>query len=107
MNPNLVKLFQIAQKPERRIVGLMSGTSMDGLDIAVCRFSGSGSQTHVKLEHFDTVIFSEDIKDEIRKVFAKKEIDFQLLCLLNAWIGKLHGKMILDSLKNSVSLPTT
>lgn len=99
MNPNLAKLFHIAQKPERRIVGLMSGTSMDGLDVAVCRFSGSGSDTRVMLEHFDTIDFSEDIKDEIRKVFAKKEIDFQHLCLLNAWIGQLHGKLVLESLK--------
>lgn len=99
MNPNLAKLFHIAQKPERRIVGLMSGTSMDGLDVAVCRFSGSGSDTRVTLEHFDTIDFSEDIKEEIRKVFAKKEIDFQHLCLLNAWIGQLHGKLVLESLK--------
>ncbi len=99
MNPNLAKLFHIAQKPERRIIGLMSGTSMDGLDVALCRFSGNGSETRVALECFDTVSFGEDIKDEIRKVFAKKEIDFQHLCLLNPWIGQLHGKIVLDCLK--------
>lgn len=99
MNPNLTKLFRIAQKPERRIIGLMSGTSMDGLDIAVCRFSGSSSDTRVTLEHFTTIDFSEDIKEEIRKVFAKKEIDFQHLCLLNPWIGQLHGQLVLESLK--------
>lgn len=99
MNPNLTKLYEIAQKNQRRIIGLMSGTSMDGLDVALCRISGHGPQTRVEVEHFDTLAFEESIKDEIRRVFAKKEIDFQHLCLLNPWIGQLHGQMVLDCLR--------
>ncbi|GAA4463717.1 anhydro-N-acetylmuramic acid kinase AnmK [Nibrella saemangeumensis] len=76
----------------------MSGTSLDGLDVALCRIAGSGSTTSVTLTHFATIPYGDDIKAEIRKVFAKKEIDFQHLCLLNPWIGQLHGRMILDCL---------
>lgn len=99
MNKNIQQLFQIAQKPTRRIVGLMSGTSMDGLDVALCSVSGSGGNTKVKVEQFETCSFSDDVKDEIRKVFAIKNIDFQHLCLLNEWIGQLHGQLVLDCLK--------
>ncbi len=98
MNKNLQNLYQIAQKPSRRIIGLMSGTSMDGLDVALCELSGSGEETKVKLLRFDTVDYSEEIKTEIRKVFAKQTIDFQHLALLNEWIGTLHAEMILDCL---------
>lgn len=99
MNKNLKNLYQIAQKPSRKIIGLMSGTSMDGLDVALCEISGSGESTEVKLLNFDTVDYSEEIKTEIRKVFAKQTIDFQHLALLNEWIGVLHANMILDCLK--------
>ncbi|MDZ7900896.1 MAG: anhydro-N-acetylmuramic acid kinase [Arcicella sp.] len=99
MNKNLQNLYQIAQKPSRRIIGLMSGTSMDGLDVALCELSGSGEETVVKLLNFDTVDYSEDVKTEIRKVFAKQTIDFQHLALLNEWIGTLHADMILECLK--------
>jgi anhydro-N-acetylmuramic acid kinase len=99
MNPNIQNLFAISQKPERRIIGLMSGTSMDGLDVALCRISGSGGNTKVNLECFETCSFDESVKDKIRQVFAKKQIDFQHLCLLNEWIGTLHGQLVLDCLK--------
>lgn len=98
MNQNIEKLYAIAQKEERTIIGLMSGTSMDGLDIAVCKFKNSGGDTEIAVSDFDTISFSEEIKDEIRKVFAKKEIDFQQLCLLNPWIGNLHGQLVNDFL---------
>lgn len=99
MNKNLKSLYQIAQKPSRKIIGLMSGTSMDGLDVALCEISGAGESTKVKLLNFDTVDYSEEIKTEIRKIFAKQTIDFQHLALLNEWIGVLHADMILACLK--------
>jgi anhydro-N-acetylmuramic acid kinase len=106
VNSNLKKLFEIAQKPTRRIIGLMSGTSMDGLDVALCYFKGSGSKTQLKIEKFETISFGEDIKEEIRRVFAKKEIDFQHLCLLNPWIGQLHGQLVLQCLDKWNILPS-
>ena len=94
MNQNIQKLYEIAQKPTRKIIGLMSGTSMDGLDVALCEYRGSGLDTKVKVLKFETVPFAEDVKVEIRKIFAKKEIDFQQLCVLNPWIGNLHGEIV-------------
>lgn len=99
MNQNIDKLYKIAQKEERMIIGLMSGTSMDGLDVALCKFRGSGGDTEVSIVAFETVGFDEDIKDEIRKIFAKSTIDFQQLCVLNPWIGNLHAEIINDCLK--------
>ena len=99
MNQNIEKLYRLAQKPARHIIGLMSGTSLDGLDVALCRIEGSGGDTQVKLLEFETVDYTDDIKDEIRKIFAKQTIDFQQLTLLNAWIGLLHGAMVSACLK--------
>ena len=99
MNQNIEKLYQIANKNERLIIGLMSGTSMDGLDVALCKFSGSGGETAIEILNFETVSFDENIKIEIRKIFAKKTIEFQDLCLLNPWIGNLHGDIVANCLK--------
>jgi anhydro-N-acetylmuramic acid kinase len=98
MNSNIESLYKIAQKPTRTIIGLMSGTSLDGLDVALCEVSDSGKNTKVTLKEFQTVPYSDTTKAEIRKVFAKKIIDFQHLALLNEWIGNLHANMVLDCL---------
>jgi anhydro-N-acetylmuramic acid kinase len=99
MNKNIESLYQLAQKPTRTIVGLMSGTSLDGLDIALCKISGSGTNIIIQLKEFETIAYSEEVKTEIRKVFAKKTIDFQHLALLNEWIGLLHADLVLDCLQ--------
>ena len=94
MNQNVLHLYKIAQKDNRLILGLMSGTSLDGLDVALCNFKGSGMQTEIKLLHFETILYDEDFKDEIKKIFSQKNIDLQKLTLLNAWVGLQHGNMV-------------
>ncbi len=99
MNRNIKQLIKIASKRSRYIIGLMSGTSMDGLDVALCKISEQGLKTKVKLLHFDTVPYDHDTKARISEVFAKPIVDFEKLCILNPWIGILHGKMVLGCLE--------
>ena len=99
MNANIEKLHNIAQKPQRLIIGLMSGTSLDGLDVALCRLAGSGTATKAEVLAFETVAYTDDVKEKIRSVFAKKQVDLETLTLLNAWIGMLHAGMVLACLQ--------
>jgi anhydro-N-acetylmuramic acid kinase len=99
MNKNIATLHRIASKKTRLIIGLMSGTSLDGLDVALCRISESGNQTKVKVEEFYTWPYSTKFKNSILEVFAKPQIDFQKLTELNAVIGRTHGQLVLKSLK--------
>jgi anhydro-N-acetylmuramic acid kinase len=94
MNKNILHLFKIAQKDNRLIIGLMSGTSLDGLDIALCNLTGGGLQTEMKLIQFETMPYDEDFKQEIKTIFSKKNVELQKLTLLNAWVGLQHGKMV-------------
>ncbi len=99
MNKNIGKLHRIASKKNRLIIGLMSGTSLDGLDVALCRFRGSGTDTEVELLEFETVPYTQAVKARIRKIFAKPQIAFHDLCELNPWVALLHGEMVLKCLK--------
>jgi len=99
MNNNISELYKMAVKGKRNIIGLMSGTSLDGLDIAYCLIEGSGLDTKVEIMAFDTIEYTEEIKNKIRMVFAKDKVDFPYLAMLNEWIGILHAGMINDFLK--------
>jgi anhydro-N-acetylmuramic acid kinase len=106
LNPQIEQLYRMAQKPSRIILGLMSGTSMDGLDMALCRFSGQGLQTHCEVLHFASVPFEDSFKESIRMVFAKENIHFPTLSTLNAQIARTHAKIILETLKAWGIAPT-
>ncbi len=92
------KLYSISQKNERRIIGLMSGTSLDGLDIALCKISREGRNTSVVLEEFTTIEYAQPLASQIRSI-SQEEISLSSLCLLNTQLGVLYAKWINESLK--------
>jgi anhydro-N-acetylmuramic acid kinase len=97
MKQNIDALYGIANKLSRKIIGLMSGTSLDGLDVALCEVMGSGLQTSITVIKFETVAFTDDFKNEVKQIFSKKNIDLEKLTLLNPWIAQQHA-IIINSL---------
>ena len=95
----IADLYKLQQKASRTILGLMSGTSLDGLDIALCSFSGYGFETTVSLKHFITQPYSEEFKSQIRQVFSKRSVDLEQLTVLNAHIGRVHASLINKTLE--------
>lgn len=98
MNSNWKKIFQILEKQERLIIGLMSGTSLDGLDIALCAIRGSGAETKVRVLEFATIPYENALKAEVKSIFSRRDADLQMVCLMNEKIGLLHAGMILEAL---------
>jgi anhydro-N-acetylmuramic acid kinase len=91
---HIEKLATMARKPGRMILGLMSGTSLDGLDMALCAVEGAGLQTKVRVLQFDTAPYDEDFRGEVRRIFAQKNIDFQHLVLLHVVVAERHAALI-------------
>ncbi|MBU3020547.1 anhydro-N-acetylmuramic acid kinase [Aestuariibacter sp. A3R04] len=99
MKSYIQKLYHSSEKQSRRIIGLMSGTSLDGLDIALCHISGHGLKTSVELEKFVTVPYETPFRHAVQRIFAKRDVDLQEVTLLNGWIAEQHAEMINKTLK--------
>lgn len=76
----------------------MSGTSLDGLDIALCEIKGSGKQTEVELLAFETFSYDEESKSRMRSISSVRETDLEQVCIMHSWLGNFHGDLINEAL---------
>lgn len=81
----------ILDKNECIAIGLMSGTSTDGIDAAVVSIKGAGTETSVRLLGFTTVPFSDDIRQRILQIASGKPVNSRELCLFNFLFGELSA----------------
>lgn len=72
-------------------VGLMSGTSLDGVDAVLCEITDSSLSTNIKTISFLTYPIAEAIKDKIRLCCAN-EAHVADVCSLNFELGELFAK---------------
>lgn len=87
------KLIRILNKKERLIVGVMSGTSLDGIDVALVRFAGKGTGTILTPLEFRSYPMPTDWRKRIRQAFSA---DTAEICRINYDLGHLFADTVSD-----------
>ena len=82
-------LSDLLQKDTLRVIGLMSGTSADGMDAALVEIAGFSLSTRVKMLSFVSLPYAEDVREEILRLASGTSGGSRDLCLFSFFFGQL------------------
>jgi anhydro-N-acetylmuramic acid kinase len=81
------------------VLGLMSGTSADGIDVALARISGAPPNLNAKLLHHTSINFPPALRKEILRVAEQQPISAGQLSQLNFRLGEIFAEAVLTACK--------
>ncbi|MGB7292919.1 MAG: anhydro-N-acetylmuramic acid kinase [Thermodesulfobacteriota bacterium] len=97
-------LDRILRKKERLVVGLMSGTSMDGIDAALLRITGSGLDTRFELIKFICIPYEPRIIEDIERLDSS--ISIEKISELNFLVGRACAEAAMAVIERSGLQPS-
>jgi anhydro-N-acetylmuramic acid kinase len=74
-----------------RVLGLMSGTSADGIDVALARISGAPPHLKANLENFTAIPFPRTVRDVILRLANGAPTSTEEISQLNFLLGELFA----------------
>lgn len=98
-------LNRLAEKPSRRVIGLISGTSVDGIDAALVSVAGGGAEARVRLDAFRTYPFPSTVRRAIFEAFDPTTGTVEHLTHLNFVLGAVFAEAAL-SLARDAGVPS-
>ena len=86
-------LRSLFDKPVMKVVGLCSGASMDGVDMAACQISGDGqSGLHADLLAYGTEPYSKDMSKILAELSEQKSVSTDDISKLNFRLGRTYAR---------------
>ncbi len=89
-------LINAMEKPSRLVIGIMSGTSADGVDAALCRITGHGIDSRIEQLGFVSRPYEEDIRQEVLRLASGKNATAADFCRINFLLGNLFREAALE-----------
>lgn len=75
-----------------RVMGMISGTSHDGIDVAVVDFTLDGTLLHGSVVHTGCVPYSRELRARLRSALPPAAVSFAEVCALDTLIGQAFGE---------------
>lgn len=88
-----------AREKTLRVVGLMSGTSADGVDVALAQISGAPPRIDARLENFCTIPFPAAIRAAILGVAEGQAVTAGEISDLNFRLGEVFSSAVRTALR--------
>lgn len=92
------RLMEIFDKPVRTVIGLMSGTSHDGIDVAIAKIVGCGARSKVTLVYHNSYPYDAAIQKRIGMAFTGNAEE---ICRLNFELGEVFADAALKCIKEA------
>lgn len=90
----LDRLVRITSKPKRLVVGMMSGTSVDGIDAALTEIESHSDTAKVKLLAYESYAFPPALRTKIFRLFDPATARVDRICNLDFLLGELFAAAI-------------
>ena len=100
---NMDTVVRYRNKKEHLLIGMMSGTSLDGIDTALVHIStdDAGSINDVQLKHFDYYPYTEELRQRILAISSNESAKLDEVVLahygMSEWYGFAVNKVLNDS----------
>lgn len=80
-------LQSLMQKESRLAIGLMSGTSLDGIDAALVEVNGRGADVQVKLIEYLCQDYTREEREQIKDICSIERSDVESICAMNFYLA--------------------
>jgi anhydro-N-acetylmuramic acid kinase len=91
------RIAELSQKSRMRIAGLMSGTSVDGVDVAIIDIDNE----KVSVRAFETFPYSATLRRDILQLCGAESCNIADVCHLNFVLGEVFAESVLKLCKKS------
>src|SRR5581483_4708215 len=90
----LLRLLALRERPSRLVLGLLSGTSADGTDAALCSISGSGEATRLEVLSYVVTPFPRPLRE---RIFRLAQADASELADVDVLLGEAFAEAARDA----------
>ena len=94
-------MSRVLSKSERTVIGLMSGTSGDGITAAVTKIAGNYATTELSVVSYETYLYDKDFRQRIFDIFDPETSSVNAICEMNFEIGQKLAEAALNVAKKA------
>ena len=85
------KIHELRNKKSRLCIGLMSGTSLDGIDAVMVRITDHGIETEINEEKFKTYPYPSAVRQRLLEIVENNTLCIEEVCKMNFLLGDLFA----------------